>query len=191
MTAIMAKRLRNTKELATVPGNLPGWYRWWANDEALRALLGDHFEQLSTLLTKGTSGGLKGHSCVYVGVAVKESIRARLNWHINQKHSHGSVKHGILSTLRQSIASLVGKDQGDEGATNRLINLLTVEYFSVKLAIKSSKAKKHIDQMELQELTTKILPLNIQCNRRPEIAEFKKHLRAARKSAKSRYLIKH
>jgi hypothetical protein len=188
MTAIIAKRLRDPKELATVPSNLPGWYRWWANDEALQFLLGDHFDRLSSQLTKGTGGSLKGLSSVYVGVAIKESIQARLDWHINQKHSHSSVKHGTLSTLRQSIASLVGRHQGDETATNDLIDQLVVEYIAVKLPIKSSEAKKQIHQIEMNQLQDNVLLLNIQGNKRTEIQTFKKNLKAARKQGKQKFL---
>jgi len=184
---VKARLLRDSKELGKVPNDKPGWYRWWADEMALKNLLGDHFAGLSPGLTKGTGPDLDGLSCLYVGVAIKESIRARLNWHINQKHSRSSVKHVTLSTLRQSIASLVGVDQGDEAATNQLIDLLTVEYHAVDSPIKSPAAKKHIEEMELSEIKTHILPLNIKSNKRPEIAAFKKHLKAARKMAKQEY----
>ena len=85
---------------------------------------------------------------IYVGIAVKESIRDRLNWHINQHHTISSVKSGILSTLRQTISSLVAGNQFDEKTTNSLIDLLFVEYFPINLEIKSDKAKEKIENIE-------------------------------------------
>jgi len=138
-------------------------------------------------MTRG-HGDPQGLSCIYVGVAIKESIRSRLNWHVNQKHSFGSIKHGTLSTLRQSISSLVGISQGDEAATNRLIDLLTVEYFPVALPMGSVQAKTKIEMLERKEMQDLVLPLNIRGNRNPVVAPYKKHLKAARKAGKKTFL---
>jgi hypothetical protein len=178
-----AKELRNPEELRKVPGDRPGWYRWWAPRQALKLLLGDFYDGLVPIMTRG-KGELEGLSCIYVGVAINESIRKRLDWHINQKHTPGNIKHGTLSTLRQSISSLVGKSQQDENATNDLIDLLMVEIHPVQLEIKSGEALDKIRLIEDAEIQRDILPLNISKNRRPHIADFKKYLKAKRKKAK-------
>ena len=188
MATVSAIHLRNPLQLAAVPSDKPGWYRWWAPEEALMLLLGDHYHVLSPHLTKG-QGKLAGLSCVYVGVAVKESIRSRLDWHVNQKHTHSCIKCGALSTLRQTISSLVGHSQGDETATNRLIDQLMIEYFPVDMPLRSREAKEFVDQAENGEMHAKVLPLNIRHNHQPAIAEFKKSLKAARKAAKLHYLL--
>lgn len=185
---ILAERLRHPEELERVPNDQPGWYRWWAPKIALRQLLGNAFDTIQLELTQG-HGSLAGNWCVYVGVAVKESIRARLNWHVNQKHVFTCIKHGTLSTLRQSISSLVGTDQGDEMATNQLIDQLTIEYFPVDMPIRSPEAKIYVEQIEREEMTINALPLNIQHNHHPAIIDFKKSLSAKRKAAKYRYLL--
>jgi hypothetical protein len=187
MPIIKASLLRNPIELAKFPKDKPGWYRWWAPDVALQKLLGQHYAALAPKLTQGV-GPLDGQSCIYVGVAIKESIRDRLNWHVNQQHTRSCVKHGTLSTLRQSIASLVGTCQADEAATNRIIDLLTIEYFPVDLPIKSTTAKKCIDVIEKDEMQKKALPLNIQSNHHKDVAIFKPALKLARKAAKQAYL---
>lgn len=187
MATVLAINLREPQQLASVPSDKPGWYRWWAPEEALMLLLGDHYHVLSPHLTKG-QGTLAGLSCIYVGVAVKESIRARLDWHVNQKHTRSCIKCGSLSTLRQTISSLVAHSQGDEAATNRLIDQLTIEYFPVDMPIRSREAKEFVEQAESDEMHTKVLPLNIRHNHQSAIADFKKSLTAARKAAKLRFL---
>ena len=188
MPIIEARKLRS-HDLDTVPGDKPGWYRWCATPEATRQLLGTYFDELRPHLLQGEEGSPRqGLYCVYVGIAVKESIRARLNWHVNQRHTVSCVKHGTLSTLRQSVSSLVGKDQGDERATNTLIDQLTVEYFPVDFPIRSEEAKQHIEEKEREKIKNHVIPLNIQNNHQPILADFKRALKKARKDARDRFL---
>ena len=184
---IAAKNLRDKTALDCVPGDRSGWYRWWAPPAALESLLGEHYKQLFPRLTQG-NGSLSGLYCIYVGVAIKESVRARLNWHVNQSHTANCVRLGTLSTLRQSISSLAGIDQMDEKATNDLIDQLTIEYFPSTQAIKSAAAKKELEQSEKAEMNFHVLPLNIQHNHNPFILDFKRMLKVARKAAKQRGL---
>ena len=183
MNIFKAKDLRCKEGLGKVPDDRPGWYRWWAPELALKYLLGEAYNDILHVLTKG-EGELDGLCCIYVGVAIKESLRKRLNWHINQKHADSNIKSGALSTLRQTISSLVGKSQGDERATNDLIDLLTVECFPVDLKIKSDEAKAKIKSIEDQEIDRNALPLNIRGNRRPEVSQFNRDLTDKRKIAK-------
>ena len=150
---ILAKDLRKTKLIKTIPKDKPGWYKWWALKEVLEKLLNSKYiknEHLSYLLPHLTNKKIRGvdYYYIYVGIAVKESIRDRLNWHINQHHTISSVKSGILSTLRQTISSLVAGNQFDEKTTNRLIDSLFVEYFPINLEIKSDEAKEKIENIE-------------------------------------------
>jgi hypothetical protein len=187
MNIIKAIELRNVNELGIVPKDKPGWYQWWAPDVALKILLRDQFSELYPFLTPG-SGSLKGFRYIYVGVAIKESIRARLNWHVNQVHTFNCIKHGTLSTLRQSISSLAGHSRGDESATNEIIDMLMVAYFPIDLPMRSPEAKMHIGEVERKEMAKHILPLNIKNNHQSVLLTFKNLLTAARKSAKQRYL---
>ena len=188
MKTFKAKELRSKEGLGQVPDDRPGWYRWWAPEPALKQLLGDYYVHLEPVLTRG-EGELEGMRYIYVGVAIKESLRKRLNWHVNQKHSPSCVKCGALSTLRQSISSLVGCSQGDKKATVDLIDLLTVECHPVELAIRSDQAKIEIGNTEASEMKRHVLPLNLKSNERREAASFGAHLTAKRNSAKMKYLV--
>lgn len=82
--------------------------------------------------------------CIYIGVVTKESVRDRINWHINDIHNESAVRKGWLSTLRESISSVIAKNQYDKEATNNFIDKLKVEYFEINLQIKSEVAKGEI-----------------------------------------------
>jgi hypothetical protein len=150
---IKAAVLRERKALMNIPGNRPGWYRWWAQEAEVRVLLDSpflthkYFDELAANLHKGT-GDLQHYYYIYTGVAVKESIRKRLDWHINQRHTENAVQIGTLSTLRQSLSSLIAGDQYNETETNYFIDKLLVEYIPVEYEIRSQEAKIFLDDNE-------------------------------------------
>ncbi|GHV03418.1 hypothetical protein FACS189485_06570 [Spirochaetia bacterium] len=193
MPIIEANHLHNKENLLHISGNHPGWYRWWAKEDAVKKLLDSkqlskrYFDNLFPHLTKG-AGDLKNHYYLYTGIAVKESIRARLDWHINQEHTLSAVKSGFLSTLRQSISSLVSGDQRNENDTNLFIDTLTVEYYSDTNQINTKEANIFLRENEDKEMRLNILVLNIMGNKRSEIHDFLKDLKQARSRAKKRYL---
>jgi hypothetical protein len=186
---IQAKLLRDKVVLESVPSNRPGWYRWWAKETEVKALLDSqflirkYFDELATKLHQG-SGDLHDYYYIYTGVAVKESIRARLNWHVNQHHTESAVRHGTLSTLRQTLSSLIAGDQYNESATNDFIDKLMVEYFPVEYQIKSTEAKTFLENNEEKEMNEYVLVLNIKDNKLPEIKDFKGDLSKLRTSSK-------
>ena len=191
---IQAKMLRNISELNKIPNDRSGWYRWWAKETEIQALLDsrfltqNYFDALIAYLPKGT-GGIKDYRCIYIGVAVKESIRARLNWHVNQHHAESAVMNGTLSTLRQTLSSLIAGDQRNESATNDFIDKLVVEYFPVEYLIKSPEAKKYLENNEEKEISECVLILNIKSNKRQEVKDFSKELSKLRSSSKKGILI--
>lgn len=175
---IPAKDLRDKEKLKTIPNDKPGWYRWWAPEEALKQLLDSEF------VTKGYFNELKpkmterdGYYYIYVGIT-NDSIRNRLNWHVNDLHTEKRVNNGRLSTLRKSIASLVAGNQFNKQATNEFIDKLTIEYFAVQLT------KDAIEKNEHAEMDRNLLPLNIRDNNYPESGPFKRDLKMARKKSK-------
>jgi len=180
-TFVRAKDLRTKENLQKIPADKPGWYRWWAPEKALEQLLipQKYFERLQKRKYDD-----KYFFGIYVGIAVKESIRARLNWHVNQHHTESAVKSGTLSTLRQSISSLVAGDQRNETATNELIDQLIVEYCAIDCPIRSNDAKVEIERIEQNELSKYTFPLNIQGNKNAEIKEYLLELRKKRQSSK-------
>lgn len=186
---IFAKNLREKAELRKVTKLLPGWYRWWASKESLKKLLNSKFiskEYMSYLVKHLTKKRIynKTYYYVYVGVAVKESIQERLNWHVNQKHSKTSVESGFLSTLRQTLSSLIAGNQYDEEATNDFIDTLFIEYYPIDYPIKSKEAKVLIEEIEKSELNSNVIPLNLRDNKNNVVKPFLKELSIARKIAK-------
>ena len=189
MIIVEAKKLRIPKYLHQIPNDKPGWYRWWAPAEALEQLLDSqyiskkHMKKMLPLLYKQNYCG-ELYYCIYTGIATKGSIRARLDWHINQHHTENAVRSGTLSTLRQTISSLIAGNQYDELATNELIDMLLVEYCAMDYQIKSAEAVSVIEQIENDEQSKYILPLNIKGNHHSVAQPFLYELRAARKRSK-------
>ncbi len=186
---IQAKDCRNKLFLRTIPHDKPGWYKWFAPLASVMALLdskylcGSFSERLLPLLS---SIDFKGETfyCIYIGLAVKESVQARLDWHINQKHALTAVKRGgFLSTFRRTLSALVSGDQTDGEATNKIIDTFLVDYYVKDFAIKSEEARIAIGAIEREEINLAFSPLNIKDNKRVEAAEFIKELKKARKNA--------
>ncbi len=177
-----ARLLRNREHLSTVSDTKPGYYKWWATYKALDILLRKldvDFSNISPVLEKKDC-----LYCIYVGIAVKESLRRRLNWHINQKHTDSAVKNGALSTLRQTISSVVAHDQYNEQETNKFIDLLKIEYFELPYEIRSAEAKQEIHKIERELMSSSLRILNIQENHHLQANEIKTKLRKIRKNSK-------
>ena len=192
MPIIEARELRKPDILAAIPRDKPGWYRWWAPAKATRQLLGEHFSALRPHLFRGKKGTpLQGLYCVYVDASADESIRTRLNWHVNQWHTINCLNHKMLSALRQNISCLIGIDQDDHLALNTFIDQLTVEYFPVDFWVHNRRANQCLRQMERRELTDHVIPLAIRNNRQPVLADFMRTLRKARKTARAHSLQIH
>lgn len=184
-----AKELRDKNNIIKIDDNKPGWYKWWCPLKELKILLNSKYiknkylEELLPNLTKRKING-KEYYYIYVGVAINESIRDRLNWHVNQHHSKSSVESGFLSTLRQTLSSLVAGNQYDEDKTNQFIDKLFIEYSSINLSIHSKEAKLKIDEIEKNEINNNLLPLNIRDNKNNLIRIYIKELSDCRKQSK-------
>lgn len=177
-----AKDYRQKENLETISNAKPGFYKWYANFEDFNYLvnkLGSSFNDVSSFVEKKDD-----MYCIYIGIAVKESIRARINWHINQHHTKSAVKHGFLSTFRKSISSIVCKDQYNEDCTNQFIDKLKVECFESENTIKSQEAKTELHSIEKEALKKNLYILNIQENYHPAANEIKKQLKHLRKISK-------
>ena len=160
---IQAHKLREKENLNKIPNDKPGYYKWWATKKSLQIILDKldiSFQAIENFLEERD-----GLFCIYVGVAIKESLRNRLNWHINQVNNISNVKNGTLSTLRQTISSIVGANMLDTTATNNFIDTLYVEYHLINLPIKSQEARDKIHKIEADLLNCNTLYiLNIQDN---------------------------
>lgn len=177
-----ANGFRNKDSLKMIPRDKPGYYKWWASkDDFLRLLsaLDVPFEEV-----KADVEQKDGLWCIYVGIAAKESIRSRINWHINDRHTKSRVEWGTVSTLRKSISSLVAGDQYDKDATDRFIDGLFFEYFPFDGKIGDCYVGCQLHEIERKALLDKLCVLNIQDNGHEKAAEIKKKLKALRKASK-------
>lgn len=186
---IEAYKLRDKEILKQIDKTKPGWYLWLADDDSLKLLLDSkyinktYYEIIKPYLTTKEINN-KTYYYIYVGIAVRESINERLNWHVNQHHLKSSVESGYLSTLRQSLSSLIASNQYDEEATNKFVDTLLIEYHPIDLPIKSEEAKQVIEEIEQKELNTKTLPINLKDNKNIYVKEFLKELSSLRKTSK-------
>lgn len=87
---IKASSLRDKEELRKIPNDKPGYYKWYATKEDLSLLINNLGYSINELINDiEVKDNLY---CIYIGVAIKESIRSRLNWHVNDKHTLVSVE---------------------------------------------------------------------------------------------------
>ena len=190
MKTIEAKSLRNIVELEKIPAQ-PGIYRWYAPLKTLEKLSCSFpgFDKIKSRISQTLQHGGETYYLVYVGTACRKNsggVRKRLGWHVSDKHTESSVRNGALSTLRQSISSLVAKNQRAESATNAVIDTMLIKYECFDLPLGAPATLKTIEDEE-QELITKFFPiLNIRDNHPPypENAEFKKFLKRERSASK-------
>ena len=189
MISLWAKDLRTKEKLNRVPDDKPGYYRFWAPTKALEQLLNsphissDYMKKIQQHMTRRKFAD-DFYYCIYVGVAIKGSIRSRLDWHINQNHTQSAVNSGTLSTFRQSIASLLSGNQYDEDATNEFLDLLMLEYCALDYTIKSEVAETVIEQIENEEQSKHVLALNIKGNNHAIMQPFLQEVRDVRRMAK-------
>ena len=178
---IKAASLRNPVERKKILPK-PGYYKWWVGKNELELLL--NVFDISFADIENALEVKEGLFCVYVGIAAKESVRQRLNWHINDPHTASRVRDGTLSTLRQTIASIVAHNQYDKAATDSFIDSMFVEWFYIDAPIKSEKAKTELHIIESKLMTEYLRILNIQENHHVLSKSIKKELKKLRKESK-------
>jgi hypothetical protein len=137
-------------QVEIVPKN-KGIYFWLIRKEGYQALSG--FCGLHKLFDcyEYEFNGVK-YNLVYIGTAGtgkkgNSNLRERLNWHISQSHTTGTVCHGTLSTLRSGIGSLVSDDLLLSN-TEQLINEVFENYFKVLFIPYEGAYEKNIDNDE-------------------------------------------
>lgn len=112
---------------------------------------------------------------VYVGIANKMSLQKRILWHIDDSHSLSKIKSKTLSTLRQSLSSILYKTW----------NCKTIlDDFIEENMIVCCEAIENFETREKQLIQKYILPLNIQHNHSEELKNFIKTLKYLRKKSR-------
>lgn len=180
---INAKDLRNPEALMQVSGEKSGYYKWWADKETLLNIL-DKLRVVDFASIENALDRKEDLYCIYIGIAVKESLRSRINWHINQHHTKAAVRSGTLSTLRQSISSLMFGNQYNENDTNIFIDLLKVELFYSPYPIRSTEAIKQLTELESKTMANYLYLLNIRGNNHPQASVIRTKLTELRRNSK-------
>lgn len=168
---IEAKSLREKDNLKNIDAK-PGYYKWWAYGSELKKILAKLGLELGAV--ENSIEKMNDLYCIYVGIT-SSSLRMRLNWHVNDKHSLKRVENGRLSTLRKTISSIVAEDQSDKKATNEFIDKLQVEYFY--------EDKDRVKEIENKLINDKFRVLNIQDNHHPLAEKSVKALKTLRKTS--------
>lgn len=173
-----------------VPGSFPreflqpGTYKWWADEDTCTVILGEYFKEIWPMMTRG-EGDCKGMRLVYVGITTKMSLWQRVcKWHIQERHTHSKVVHKTLSTLRQSLASLLGDDWMDERGVHKLQDSMRVEVRPSQYPIRDPRLLVEAEAIENEMMQTHVLPLNIQTNHNPAVQEYKTYLRERRRTSR-------
>ena len=135
----------------------PGVYTWWFRSSCVNRLL----MPLGTIEKKRIQPQVidgEEYCALYFGIA--KSCRQRARWHMAQHHSDSSVRSGYLSTLRQTLSALLGKDMTKaEQDVNDFIGKNC--YWQWEYTATREEAEK----IEHDELSKNYYPLNIQGNK--------------------------
>lgn len=135
-----------------------GVYCWWFKREAAQTLL-EKLPLTQEELAKIQAQEIEGESYLALYFGISKDMLARAKWHTLQKHSPSAVKHGTLSTLRQTISALLGKGMSQsEGTVNEFINRNCYWEWEYDESYKL----RETDELSS---TTKCYPLNIQENK--------------------------
>ena len=136
----------------------PGVYRWWFKAKAAQTLLENLpliQEELAKIQTRDIDG--EEYWCLYFGIS--KDMLGRAKWHITQKHSQSAVKHGTLSTLRNTLGALLGEDMSkSRDKVNEFMDDNCYWEWDY------SKTPKAVENAELSSVD-KCYPLNIQENK--------------------------
>lgn len=137
---------------------LPGIYRWWFQEEGAMMILNQLPNINLDMIPKKKINGIL-YFALYFGIS--KNLKERIKWHTCQHHTSSSVNSGFLSTLRQTLSSLLNTDMTkSENVLNRFIEENC--YLEWDYTVTHQDA---IDK-EKQELTTVLYyPLNISNNK--------------------------
>ena len=87
--------------------DIKGVYRWWFKSDAAKDLISElsltqyDIERIQVRLMEDG----QEYWALYFGIS--KDMLSRAKWHILQPHTISAVKHGTLSTLRQTISALL------------------------------------------------------------------------------------
>ena len=152
-----------------------GVYEWWFSESDAKKLLKCRTNIDVNRIKKIDFEG-EEYWALYFGQAKKESLRKRINWHVNQEHRTSAIKSGTLSTLRQTISALTNLDEStSQDTVNNILDGALIKVIEMQ--------PTEIDDYEKQAIQNGYYPLNIQGNKSVD-KEFLKELKSLRKKHK-------
>ena len=153
----------SVRDIRKNPALIPdqrGLYKWWCKHEVLEAIATElQCDITKCSIEKNNECDL---FCVYVGVAVKETLKERIKWHMGN-HTDSSVKHKTLSTLKQSLSAIHNQDMSPSLA-NELDKYMDQFYVSVNTDISEAQDIYAEEKRLLFEKGQPLYILNIQGN---------------------------
>ena len=155
----------------------PGLYKWWCTCRVLK----DIAEKLQCDITKCSieKNNECDLFCVYVGVAVKETLKERIEWHMGN-HTDGSVRNKTLSTLKQSLSAILYQNMSPKLA-KELDDYMNQFYVSVDTKFSEAQDIYAEEKRLLSPGEQPLYILNIQLNQHKQSP--KKELKKRRKEA--------
>jgi hypothetical protein len=122
-----------------------------------------------------------GKVCLYHGMA--NNLAERVEWHAAQNLTLKCLQSGFLSTFRFTLLALNDFDY--------LVGAVQINGFFDSLSVtwQAANSREEAEALERTELQGMYhYPLNIQGNKRAELAEFVRHLKSIRSVYKRRYV---
>ena len=139
----------------------PGVYRLWVKEgPSLDILKGlDCQNMADKLLQKNIQG--TDFLAMYFGMS--KNTFGRLKWHMLQKHNAKTVKNGTISTLRHTLSAILFKGKGLTSTKDKLDKWMDENCF---FEWGYTPDKSRAADIEKDEISRNIYPLNIQGNKR-------------------------
>ena len=139
--------------------NREGIYCWWFKKnsaEIILSKLGLDESEIDKIQKRDIEG--EEYWALYLGIS--NDMLGRAKWHILQKHSVSAVKHGTLSTLRQSLSALLDIDMS---CSEEVVNMFMDNncYWEWEYTDKDNAKKEETNALRSND---KCYPLNIQEN---------------------------
>ena len=137
--------------------NREGIYCWWFKKNSAEIILSKldlNESEINRIQKRDIEG--EEYWALYFGIS--NDMLGRAKWHILQKHSVSAVKHGTLSTLRQSLSALLDRDMScsEEDVNKFMVNNCYWEWEYTNNAKNEETNALHSED--------KCYPLNIQKN---------------------------
>lgn len=143
----------------SVISNRKGIYCWWFKKNSAEIILSKldlNESEINRIQKRDIEG--EEYWALYLGIS--NDMLGRAKWHILQKHSVSAVKHGTLSTLRQSLSALLDIDMS---CSEEVVNMFMDNncYWEWEYTDKDNAKKEETNALRSDD---KCYPLNIQEN---------------------------